>query len=56
MADVRRIIVAVDKEIGDGKILVAELAGKKEKIACEEQAPGDTCPISFLPDRHYLPE
>jgi hypothetical protein len=36
--DARRISVTVDKEIGDGKILAVELAGKKEKVACEEQA------------------
>lgn len=37
--DARRIRLTVNKEIGDYKILTVELAGKKEKVACEEQAP-----------------
>ena len=47
-----RMATAIDAKVGDGEIAIVKLTGKKEKISCQEQPPGDICLISFLPNRH----
>jgi hypothetical protein len=44
--------IAINKEIRDAKITVAELAGKKKQVPSQEQGPAEQSTKSVSPYRH----